>query len=646
MRKLFASSLLLTLLLALVLVACNLTTELSPPLPAETEIVISTSAALNPAATPVPARLLTICMGQEPASLFLYADGSLAARAIRQAIYDGPVDVLGFAFSPTILQKIPNLAEGDVTFEPMTVEPGKLIANSDGKLVNLGEGVNYTPAGCSDLSCTQTYSGQDAVQMDQQVVRFQLRPGLQWSDGAPLTADDSSYSFEVAQSLYPQARAELIAYTSSYQSLDEQTIEWRGVPGYRQADYTGNFFTPLPRHAWGALPPDELLNAEISNRRPLGWGPYMIEEWTQGDHISFSRNPNYFRSAESLPAFDRLVFRFVASKEDALAALQAGECDFLDETTMLETHTSELDALQQSGRARVVSVAGSAWEHLDFGISSLNPSLLPLFQSKEIRQAVAMCVDRQRLVDELFAGKTSVLDSYVSPEHPLYNAQARQYRFDPQAGAALLDSLGWLDLDSDPATPRLAQGVSGVPDGTPFQFSLLTTDETEKQRAAQIIVESLAQCGLAVEISSQPWEVLYASGPEGQVFGRNFSLVQFGWTSSISPPCSLYTTQEIPGPYPQHPKGWGGANASGYSNPDYDRLCQQALSVLPDLPEHAAAHQGAQAIFAEDLPALPLYLRLRLVAMRPDMCGVVLDPSADSSLWNLENFDYGESCPD
>jgi peptide/nickel transport system substrate-binding protein len=173
----------------------------------------------------------------------------------------------------------------------------------------------------------------------------------------------------------------------------------------------------------------------------------------------------------------------------------------------------------------------------------------------------------------------------------------------------------------------------------------LTTTEDEKQRAAQIIKESLAQCGVQIEIVSLPWEQLFAAGPEGPVFGRNFSMAQFGWISGVEPPCFLYTTQEIPGPYPQSPKGWGGANVSGYSNPTFDQACQQALSTLPDVPEHQAAHFQAQALFAEDLPAIPLYLRLKLIATRPDMCGVTVDPSSDTALWNIESFNYGEGCP-
>ncbi len=589
-------------------------------------------------------RLLTVCMASEPASLFIYADASVAARSVRQTIYDGPFDRLAFDLVPVILESKPTMGAGEVSFEPLTVEPGDQIVDSQGNLINLGAGVVYYPSGCMGASCTQEYAGEGAVQIDQLVVRFRLRPGVQWSDGVPLTAGDSLYSYEVAKGLYPRVRPDLISRTQSYQALDENTVEWRGLPGYRREDYATYFFTPLPRHAWGQFPLEELLVADAVNRSPIGWGPYVIEEWTPGDHISLNRNPNYFRGQAGLPAFDKLVFRFIPERDDAIDALLAGECDYLDETLSLEVEGGRLSELRDAGRLALAVETGSAWEQLAFGVASLDPQLPGLFQSIETRQAVAMCLDRVRLAQYLLLGEAPLPLTYVHPAHPLANPNVRQYAYDPAAAAALLERVGWLDEDGDPGTPRLAVGVPGVPDGTLFEVSLLTTDEPQKQQAALILQESLAQCGIRLAIVDLSWETLLAPGPEGLVFGRKFSLAQFGWISALYPPCSLYTTGEIPGPYPDYPKGWGGANASGYSNPAYDRTCQQALASLPEMPEHRDAHFQAQQIYAEELPTIPLYLHPKMIVTRPDMCDLVVDPSAESALWNLENFDYGEGC--
>ena len=75
----------------------------------------------------------------------------------------------------------------------------------------------------------------------------------------------------------------------------------------------------------------ELLEAEESTRKPLGWGPYVIDEWVKGDHIALHKNERYWRADEGLPHFDRLIYRFTGGNPGAgLAALLSGECDILD----------------------------------------------------------------------------------------------------------------------------------------------------------------------------------------------------------------------------------------------------------------------------------------------------------------------------
>jgi peptide/nickel transport system substrate-binding protein len=66
--------------------------------------------------------------------------------------------------------------------------------------------------------------------------------------------------------------------------------------------------------------------------------------------------------------------------------------------------------------------------------------------------------------------------------------------------------------------------------------------------------------------------------------------------------------------------------------------------LIPGQPEYEAAHLEAQKIFSEQLPVVPLYLTIKLAATRPDMCGFIMDPSANSEFWNIEEFDYGEGC--
>jgi peptide/nickel transport system substrate-binding protein len=600
-------------------------------------------------ATPTakPLRLLKICLANEPSSLFLYADQSDVANSIREAIYDMPWDITAYQPSPVILKEIPTIHNGLIKSEPVEIHKGDLIENAQGELVNLDENTVYLPSGCSDESCVQTYTGQEIVQLDQQVVRFTLLPGLTWSDGELLTAADSQYSYELALKLFPYAETNLIPFTSSYLALDETTVEWRGVPGYKDAYAGQNFFMPLPKHAWEMIPVESLATEAVSGRTPLGWGAYKIDEWIPGDSILLSSNLNYYRKSEELPRFDELIYKFLSPDEDIIALIENGDCDIIDNSLINDDEIPDLLDAEKTGSLKVNIHPGLAWEHLDFGIVSYSNDPYPpfsLFSLKETRQAMATCIDRQRMVDELTYGISEVPDVYLPSSHPLHNADIKQYRFEPQTASAIFDSIGWRDIDNDPATPRVAVGIQGIPDGTPLSTTLLISDEPEKVRIAQIIQESLVQCGVEIQIQDLHFDELLQPGPDGLIFGRQFSMAEFNWSGSVQPPCFLYTTKEIPGPYPEFPKGWGGANVTGYSNLDFDRACHLSEEIIENTPGNIAAQYQAQAFFTEDIPSIPLYIRLKIVVTRPDFCWLNFETGTVSAFSNIEMFDYGEGC--
>ncbi len=523
------------------LVACNQksgSSTVSLPTPSVSSTGQPTSGVIElnttPTLLPPPARLLTICLGREPTSLFYYDTASTSAQDVLAAVYDGPVDIQNYKEYPVILEKLPALIDGDARLQPVQVNPGDLIVDSSGNPVNLETGIEYRPSGCTELTCTQSYLGDQPVTMDQLVLNFKLLPGIKWSDGTPLTSGDSVYSFEIARSLYPSAESDLILRTQSYQALDDASTQWIGIPGYQDGIYQNKFFSPLPQHAWHTYSVEELRTSEVSSRRPLGWGAYVIDQWVPGDHISLHKNPLYFRGGEKIPYFDNLVYRFVGSTDEALDALQAGECDLIDQTAIFELQTPRMSELLKSNQAQAFYQNDAGWEQITFGVKSIDSQRVNFFNNQEVRQAIAMCIDRKALVVDQTMNTQLLLDSYVPPSHPLYNSQVVHYNFDLQKAAALLESAGWLDADKDSATPRIAQGVAGVPDGTAFEVEYLVSSDAKPQADALAIQKMLGECGIGTRIVTQQPQDFLAPGPDGPVFGRSFDLAQFalqiaGW---------------------------------------------------------------------------------------------------------------------
>jgi len=642
----------LTVILLSGLTACKVEVISSPTVDAilvaaetATEIPVDPTPAITttPSVTPKPKRTLTVCLGAEPASLFLYGDSSSVAQSVRQAIYDGPIDWNNFTPNPVILEKIPSLMDGDVLLKPIDVSPGEIILDADRNWVALQGGVRYFPTGCQEQDCALEYEGTDAVQMDEMRVQFSLVPGVSWSDGTPVTAFDSVYSFEVFREIFANTGVEILRFTQAYQAVDEITVEWVGIPGYL-GDYATKFFSPLPQHLWQHLTSAELFSADISNRTPLGWGPYVIDEWISGDHITLSPNPHYFRTTEGLPYFDHLVFRFMPSSSAAIDAVIINECDYVDRSALLETEVPRLRAEQENGRLEFDIQLGTAWELLAFGIDTLTLNRYDLFEAAALRQGIAHCIDRQALIDQFLFGVPPVPATFVPPNHPLANPDVAVYSFDPEEAARRFALAGWVDFDLNPDTPRTASGIPNVPNGTPFVVKLSVPNDAERPEVAEMIAANLRQCGLGVEVVQDEWQTLFNSGPEGLIFGRKFDMVQFAWATNLTPMCSLFTSAEVPGLEPGSTKGWGGANVSGYRNSTFDAYCHQFQYAIPESEVFQNAIGQMQLIFAEDLPVLPLYPRIRLVAQRSDMCGVQVDPVSNSALSQLESFDYGENC--
>lgn len=624
----------------------------------------------------VPPRVLNICLGSEPETLYLYGGSSLSQSHIFEAIYDGPIDVVGYNYHPVILENLPGLADGDASLDPVPVQTGDWMVNDAGQLVQLDLGEIVRPFGCSDSSCAVVYGGEP-LEMAQLSATFTLKEGIKWSDSVPLTAADSAFSYQIASEcqadfgpcgglgLVSEGGLDTLLHTASYSAQDERSVRWVGVPGFLDPAYQTNFFIPLPEHQLSKYEIEDLFTAQEAAQRPLGWGPYVINDWVPGGHISLHKNPLYFRMGEVEPQFDQLIFHFVGvDGEVNLAALADGTCDVLDQEaslSFLEAGLESLKQLDENGELQVHISTSPAWEHADFGIRpvSYDDGYQPgedrpdFFADVRTRQAFAMCMDRNKIIQSVLFGESTVQNSYLPVDHPLYNPDLSGYEFDPVAAAQLLDQVGWVDLDGDIVTPRVARGIQGIFDGTPLVLTFTTSNAPQRQRSSQILAESLAQCGIQVELQYGEASEIFAPGPEGTVFGRRFDLTQFAWDSGVHPHCELWTTEQIPGDpiledengVFRFPYGWGGANQTGFSSLDYDRACRMAEETLPGQPGFLENQHNAQAIFAEQLPVVPLYQRLKLALTRTDMCGFELDPSAFSEMWNIEAFDFGPNCP-
>jgi len=627
------------------------------PTPTSSEVEgtqVRTQDAGTPTAPPTPTtppRRLTICIADEPDTLYIYGGNSLAQRHVLQAIYDGPIDMIGYQYQPVILEKLPSLADGDAVIEPISVAAGDLIVNAAGQLVRLELGEVVRPFGCESSACAIPWDGA-LIELPQLSATFTLKPDIKWSDSTPLTAADSVFSYQRASQceadfgncgglgLSNRNGWEMLPRTASYTAVDDRSVLWTGMPGFLDPAYQANFFIPLPEHQLAQYTPQELFSAPEATRQPLGWGPYAVQSWVPGESITLRANPVYYGSQETEVKYDELLFRFIGGEADSMKLISSGACDIIDQTasrTFLESSVDDINQLQANGQLQAHFAAGPVWEHADFGILPItyDDGYLPgvdrpdFFSDIRVRQAFALCMDRQKIVDEMLNGLSSVPGSYLPAEHPLNNPDLAQYVFDPTAGGQLLQEAGWVDHDADPGTPRQAVGIQGIIDGTPLAVAYSSSAAEQRQEAGMMLAESLAECGIQVDLVVGPAEEVYAPGPEGPVFGRRFDLVQFAWSAGLQPACQLWTSSQVPGDPNLEaedgsaifPFGWGGVNAAGFRDSEFDLVCERAMGTLPGQPGYVENHHNAQSLFANQLPVIPLYQHLNLALSRADMCG-------------------------
>jgi peptide/nickel transport system substrate-binding protein len=584
----------------------------------------ATATSVPATATPVPPKILTVCMAQEPENLFLYGGELLAAQAVRHAIYENIYTQLDYGYQAQGLEKLPNLDDGDARLQAVEVTAGALVVDSLGHVLTLRPGVTMITAAGE----TVTFGG-DPITVNQMQADFTFKP-MVWSDGVAVTAEDSVYSFQVAADPLVALDKTRIDRTASYEATGELTVRWTGLPGWIDSHYFLNVWPPLPQHQLGGLTVAELFNSEEATRRPLSSGPFVVESWTAGERIELVANPHYYRAAEGLPHLEGVTFKFVPDTQELISMAAAGDCDVM-------AQDNGLGALQQAegGLDEVMTryvVVGPIFEHLDFGITGYFDERPDWFEDVRVRQAITQCIDRPRMVAEQFGDQASLMNGYVPDSHPLYPAGQVAWPYDVAAANGLLDQVGYGDTDGDGIREDPATAI-------PFRIVLQTTSGTALRPALAAIVQSnLRECGIDVEIE-HPSD-LFAGGPEGPVFGRYFDLAIFAWLSQTEPPCHLYTTAQIPGPIEVgYAAGWQGLNVTGWSNAEFDAACLAAQQAFYGTPAYVEAHQRALGLFLQNVPSIPLFAHPKVAAARPEVVNFELDPTQPSELWNLFEMD-------
>jgi peptide/nickel transport system substrate-binding protein len=419
------------------------------------------------------------------------------------------------------------------------------------------------------------------VSSDGLTITVKFRPEANWSDGTPVTADDAVFTYDMTMadgngvfSRYPYD-----TYVESMTAVDPKTLEIKLSSPY--VDWSTSFFTGisrvLPKHVLQPVFDAEatLDNAEWNRTANVVNGPFTLTEFVSDDHLTLAANEGYWRGR---PKLDTLYIRIFADDASQLAALQSGQSDIGSYIT-----GSQLPALKESGQFEMPTSPNG---YIVTIFMNTDPKTAhPAMTDAKVRRALAMAIDRQLIIDQIYNGIYTIPATYW--DDTVYdNPDLKPYPFDPEGAKALLDEAGW------------KVGANGVreKDGKKLELRYVYISGTDTTDTMVVTFQQmLADVGVKLNIVQNTEEVLWASyGDNGELARGNYDLTQ--WSDGMwyfpSPSTSYFLCSEIP--TADYPTGY---NWFGICDPQLDELFTAADVELDPAKRIADYHEIGKLMY-------------------------------------------------
>jgi peptide/nickel transport system substrate-binding protein len=259
---------------------------------------------------------------------------------------------------------------------------------------------------------------------DGREITFKLRQDVTFHDGSPFNADSVVFSYEAytrPEVTYPWATA-----ADGVEKIDDYTVKVvRNEPNSLMLTFiSGWSMIPVD---WGGKTQQEFAE------RPIGTGPFMLDEWVKGDHLTVVANPNYWN--KGYPKVERVVFRFLPESATRIAAVQTGEIDIAPRLTSEEAQSLLGVPGVQIIRYPVNRVYYLAFNNLTTGVGT------PI-EDANVRKAMAHAVDVQAIIDALFDGYATRAVGFVGPGDLGFD-NAEPVPYDPDLAKQMLAEAGY-----------------------------------------------------------------------------------------------------------------------------------------------------------------------------------------------------------
>jgi peptide/nickel transport system substrate-binding protein len=437
-------------------------------------------------------------------------------------------------------------------------------------------------------------------------VHWELEPDLAWGDGTPVTPRDFRFAWEVGR--HPQSGAIAMEMWRSLQDI-EIVDDRNMVFVVDRRTYTYNHywpFTPIPEHLEREIfeaAPAEYMNRTLYQTEPtnpgLYLGPYLVSEVSRGSHMGLTRNPHW---PGRTPYFDTITVRALERTTTLEANLLSGNLDMIFGELGLTIDQALAFERRHGNDYQVVYEPGLLYEHIDLNLDN------PILADRRVRQALMYALDREQMTEQLFGGRQPVADTNVHPmDRPYTMDGVATYDYQPERAAALLDEAGW---------SRGEDGIRRNAAGEPLQLEILSTAGDKLRELVQQVLQSQwRDAGIDLRIKNEAPRIFFGETTRKRQFD---AMAMFAWVSAPEPlPRTILHSSEIP----TAENNYAGQNYTGYRNPEMDELIITIENEL-DAEARLEPWKRMQQIYAQDLPALPLFFRTNVHVMPKWLAGL------------------------
>lgn len=428
---------------------------------------------------------------------------------------------------------------------------------------------------------------------------YRIAKNAVWADGTPITAEDVKFSYELyGDTAAASPRSDYVEFIEEITAVDDRTVKFIFSKAYPDQVLESSLEI-VPKHILGKINRKDIRTADYG-RNPLCSGPFKLTNWISQQQIELSPNETYFKGR---PYLDRVVFKIVPDRTNLLVQLQTGEIDMMEDVPPIEAKRLK----EQHPDIGVYPTSGRLYYFVGWNLKN------PLFQSKNVRQALTTAINRQEIIDNLLYGFGKQCTGPIPPIIAwAHNPDIRPFPYDTQRAKQMLAQEGWTDTDGDGWLDK---------DGKTFEFSLKTNmDNQVRVDALVMIQDDLKDIGIKVTPRLLEWTVYV-----DEIFGGNYEACIAGWSARMSPdPTAVF-----------HSNSTDQFNFVSYANPRVDELIERGR-VEFDRQKAQEIWYEFQELVYDDQPYTFLFWIDRIVAIHKRFRDV--NPAPISAFYQLESW--------